>query len=954
MAASSPLPPAYPSPFVSDDDVYCLGPYSLVELSIARLSAAIRSKAEWRTKRHDAHIRSRWCQEAASLDPLLTPDAIQYVLDELDWYDTSRDPHSGIEMSAVDGVWQSDSLLPAELTADIQRTVRQCWGHETSEQRDWHPGSGEQVWDIVHPSLYCLVAGRTRVVAEDVPLERSLGAMCSGRVLSEAKYARLMQQRLAAVPVAGTQSVQTNFQAERDSDDEEATRLQQAELAEQKLLEPTADEVAAAAARAWEEGKINLYIRHLAGRASTIYVKPDASLADVRAEVARRLPKSWAAWSLKRDGNAIPAEDESLPLYAINIHSSHDLTAAVEEEEDKAAVARAQREKTLKAALKPVRLTVMTKQGIPVSIHRLEDSTTVATLLQELCDGTATTKAQKGCYPSFSRGLAPSEQRLYTASRPHSWDPLGMPRKRLQPQHTLAHYQLHNGATKVRLAWERVTAAQSEAETNTVELRLQSLLHAKLPAMLLDAASDATVGWLRAQAVYLLPGYNPYRESAPQCRLYFPSTSSDELSDDSVTLSALGMDKQTGEVDIGVRWEGDDEMKVEGTDGVVKEDEVVQADATGNDESGTEADTTRAAVEAAQSTTAQFDEKSDEDVTQQPRLEHRADDVDDKAETRVAGSEENKGDEADVTLTITTDATPRRILSITVKPSITVRELKKRIRDGLVNRGSHELGRGVPVAEQRLTEQHQQKLMNDARPLLFYVGSASQAARRGSTVLYWSRVETEPPQANGNGQGESSGQSMPTHTTTATASSTSSGMSRVIELSLLMLHGGLSPQAGGSERIPIDYPSTRTIGELRQRALHLLTDGRYREARSVEQVQVRRAAGGVALADTLTLAEAGFADGDTAVVSVYSIIINVTLVLPSGAIALFPLYGDANTTVRQLKASIAARPDGYPVEWQWADLVGEALRRQQRSRLMDGQRPSAASVDDDQRCHTMG
>ena len=36
------------------------------------------------------------------------------------------------------------------------------------KDKDWHPGSNEQVLDLVHPSLYPLVYGQTRVLRDSV------------------------------------------------------------------------------------------------------------------------------------------------------------------------------------------------------------------------------------------------------------------------------------------------------------------------------------------------------------------------------------------------------------------------------------------------------------------------------------------------------------------------------------------------------------------------------------------------------------------------------------------------------------------------------------------------------------------------------------------------------------------------------------------------------------------
>ena len=90
--------------------------------------------------------------------------------------------------------------------------------------------------------------------------------------------------------------------------------------------------------------------------------------------------------------------------------------------------------------------------------------------------------------------------------------------------------------------------------------------------------------------------------------------------------------------------------------------------------------------------------------------------------------------------------------------------------------------------------------------------------------------------------------------------------------------------------------------------------------RPVDQVRVRRAAGEPVLADHLTLSRAGFVDGDTAVMDSFSVTASVTLVLSAAAMTVFNVFADSHTPIRELKQSIAARADGYPVEWQWADV----------------------------------
>ena len=73
-----------------------------------------------------------------------------------------------IELSPVLGVFQSDAILTPELVAKVQQALEPL-ENVPDEQKDWHPGSDEQVLDIVHPSLYPLVYGATRRVAQPIP-----------------------------------------------------------------------------------------------------------------------------------------------------------------------------------------------------------------------------------------------------------------------------------------------------------------------------------------------------------------------------------------------------------------------------------------------------------------------------------------------------------------------------------------------------------------------------------------------------------------------------------------------------------------------------------------------------------------------------------------------------------------------------------------------------------------
>lgn len=117
-------------------------------------SAHIRAKPGWFDKMNDPAIVARWTREAVAQG--LTQAQIRYVLDELTHYAALRDARTGVEVSAVDGVWQSDTLVDEQLRERLRAAV-QVLEQVPDAERDWHPGSEGQVLDLVHPSLFCLV-----------------------------------------------------------------------------------------------------------------------------------------------------------------------------------------------------------------------------------------------------------------------------------------------------------------------------------------------------------------------------------------------------------------------------------------------------------------------------------------------------------------------------------------------------------------------------------------------------------------------------------------------------------------------------------------------------------------------------------------------------------------------------------------------------------------------------
>ncbi|MGW0792544.1 DUF4246 domain-containing protein [Streptomyces sp. NPDC002911] len=145
---------AFPLPFHAARSIPFATPRTLRELQMMQCSSHIRAKPGWFDKMNDADIVGRWTQEAVAQG--LTQAQVRYVLAELAYYAALRDGRTGIEVSAVDGVWQSDTLVDDKLRSRLREAARVLEQAPEAEQ-DWHPGSDGQVLDLVHPSLFCLV-----------------------------------------------------------------------------------------------------------------------------------------------------------------------------------------------------------------------------------------------------------------------------------------------------------------------------------------------------------------------------------------------------------------------------------------------------------------------------------------------------------------------------------------------------------------------------------------------------------------------------------------------------------------------------------------------------------------------------------------------------------------------------------------------------------------------------
>ncbi|TPX36980.1 hypothetical protein SmJEL517_g00889 [Synchytrium microbalum] len=133
-------------------------PRSKRELAIVAMEGLIREKQGWKCKALDETIAQKWKEE---LSEQSDKRLVEYAVKEIQWQ--AREYASSlVDPAAIEGTYcVNDIVLPDDIERDFKDGIRRL--EDVPESKiDYHPGSNNQVIDLVHPSLYCLVYGKTR------------------------------------------------------------------------------------------------------------------------------------------------------------------------------------------------------------------------------------------------------------------------------------------------------------------------------------------------------------------------------------------------------------------------------------------------------------------------------------------------------------------------------------------------------------------------------------------------------------------------------------------------------------------------------------------------------------------------------------------------------------------------------------------------------------------------
>ncbi|KAK5632541.1 hypothetical protein RRF57_008255 [Xylaria bambusicola] len=141
------------------------------EIRMMEFMNQITDKPEWDHKVFDEEIVSKWCKEAMGAqatnldgDVYMSQKMFDNCIKEL------RDKavefrNTGIVsiLDAEVAVAKSDSAIPPSLAELLKAAVKPL-EDVPDHQKDWHPGSNNKVLDLLHPSLFPIVYGTSRVL----------------------------------------------------------------------------------------------------------------------------------------------------------------------------------------------------------------------------------------------------------------------------------------------------------------------------------------------------------------------------------------------------------------------------------------------------------------------------------------------------------------------------------------------------------------------------------------------------------------------------------------------------------------------------------------------------------------------------------------------------------------------------------------------------------------------
>ncbi|GAO13647.1 hypothetical protein UVI_02017540 [Ustilaginoidea virens] len=173
------------------DDGWLAATLTRRESCMLKVMEDLTNKPDWWRKVRDPSIAARWKDEILAVDwaahhpyadftPKMADACIEELLKKAHLYEaTSLIPV--LDYSAA--VIKSDALVPDSLLQELSQAVK-VLEEVPDDEKDWHPGSDRKVLDLVHPSLYPLTYGRSRILpAKEINAQDCLDHAGSGEII---------------------------------------------------------------------------------------------------------------------------------------------------------------------------------------------------------------------------------------------------------------------------------------------------------------------------------------------------------------------------------------------------------------------------------------------------------------------------------------------------------------------------------------------------------------------------------------------------------------------------------------------------------------------------------------------------------------------------------------------------------------------------------------------------
>ncbi|QGA19153.1 hypothetical protein EYB26_006841 [Talaromyces marneffei] len=137
------------------------------EILMMRIMNTITDKPDWDRKIYNPDITSKWATEIVDSGADVTPKMLEWIWAELKHKAEILKENGGMVTAFNPGVVISDTAISKELREDLKTAVLPL-EQVPEDEKDYHPGSDQRVVDLVHPSLFPVVYGRTRILCDEI------------------------------------------------------------------------------------------------------------------------------------------------------------------------------------------------------------------------------------------------------------------------------------------------------------------------------------------------------------------------------------------------------------------------------------------------------------------------------------------------------------------------------------------------------------------------------------------------------------------------------------------------------------------------------------------------------------------------------------------------------------------------------------------------------------------